>query len=190
MAYPFLMGIGDSASPGYAAFNSSRHQLSGIARKGRARAPYEFGVKVSLTTTNRRCKGGEFILHAKAPPGNPYDGHTLKNVLEETEALTGREIERAHVDIAMSATMRLKPNRVYRSGQKRGVHCQIKKELRRRSAIEPVIGHCKTDGHLSHSLPRFGCFCGSFSPSRRQMRWTRLAFTCQPSVLSKAVIRR
>ena len=31
MAYPFLMGIGDSASPGYAAFNSSRHQLSGIA---------------------------------------------------------------------------------------------------------------------------------------------------------------
>ena len=26
------MGIGDSASPGYAAFNSSRHQLSGIAR--------------------------------------------------------------------------------------------------------------------------------------------------------------
>ena len=32
MAYPFLMGIGDSVSPGYAAFNSSRHQLSGIAR--------------------------------------------------------------------------------------------------------------------------------------------------------------
>ena len=31
MAYPFLMGIGDSASPGYAAFNSARHQLSGIA---------------------------------------------------------------------------------------------------------------------------------------------------------------
>ena len=33
MAYPFLMGIGDSVSPGYAAFNSSRHQLSGIARR-------------------------------------------------------------------------------------------------------------------------------------------------------------
>ena len=45
-------------------------------RQGQSRAPYEFGVKVSLTTTNRRCKGGEFILHAKAPPGNPYDGHT------------------------------------------------------------------------------------------------------------------
>ena len=33
MAYPFLMGIGDSVSPGYAAFNSSRHQLSGIAQQ-------------------------------------------------------------------------------------------------------------------------------------------------------------
>ena len=40
-----------------------------------------------------------------------------------------------------------RPYRVFRSGQKRGVHGQIKRELRRRSAIEAVIGHCKTDGH-------------------------------------------
>ncbi len=40
--------------------------------KGKARTPYEFGVKVSLTTpTNQRCKGGLFILPAKALPGNP-----------------------------------------------------------------------------------------------------------------------
>ena len=37
--------------------------------KGKAHKPYEFGVKVSLTTTNKRCKGGQFILHAKALPG-------------------------------------------------------------------------------------------------------------------------
>ena len=66
--------------------------------RGKARTPYEFGVKVSLTTTNKRAKGGQFILHAKALPGNPYDGHTLKEVIEETETLTGREIERAYVD--------------------------------------------------------------------------------------------
>ncbi len=41
--------------------------------------------------------------------------------------------------------------RVFRSGQKRGVHGQIKKELRRRSAIEAVIGHCKSDGHLDRN---------------------------------------
>ena len=120
--------------------------------KGKARTPYEFGVKVSLTTTNKRCKGGQFILHAKALPGNPYDGHTLKEVIEETEALTGREIERAYVDKGYRGHDAPKPGRVFRSGQKRGVHGRIKKELRRRSAIEAVIGHCKTDGHLDRNF--------------------------------------
>ena len=120
--------------------------------KGKARAPYEFGVKVSLTTTNKRCKGGQFILHAKALPGNPYDGHTLKEVLEETEALTGREIERVYVDKGYRGHTAPKPLRVFKSGQKRGVHGQIRRELRRRSAIEAVIGHCKTDGHLDRNF--------------------------------------
>lgn len=120
--------------------------------KGKARAPYEFGVKVSITTTNKRCKGGQFILHAKALPGNPYDGHTLKDVIEETELLTGREIERAYVDKGYRGHDAPNPWRVFQSGQKRGVHGQIKKELRRRSAIEPVIGHCKTDGHLGRNF--------------------------------------
>ena len=119
--------------------------------KGKAHKPYEFGVKVSLTTTNARCKGGQFILHAKALPGNPYDGHTLREVLEETQALTGREIERVYVDKGYIGHKAAKPKRVFRSGQKRGVHGQIKKELRRRSAIEPVIGHCKEDGHLGRN---------------------------------------
>jgi len=120
--------------------------------KGKAHKPYEFGVKVSLTTTNKRCKGGQFILHAKALPGNPYDGHTLKDAIEETEALTGREIERAYVDKGYRGHDAPKPHRVFKSGQKRGVHGQIKKELRRRSAIEAVIGHCKTDGHLDRNF--------------------------------------
>jgi|TARA_Y100000294_G_scaffold13835_1_gene12346 IS5 family transposase len=120
--------------------------------KGKVRTPYEFGVKVSLTTTNSRCKGGQFILHAKALPGNPYDGHTLKAVIEETEALTGREIKRAYVDKGYRGHDAPKPHRVFKSGQKRGVHGQIKRELRGRSAIEAVIGHCKTDGHLDRNF--------------------------------------
>ena len=39
--------------------------------KGKAHRPYEFGVKVSLATTLHRSKGGQFIAHAKAMPGNP-----------------------------------------------------------------------------------------------------------------------
>ena len=80
------------------------------------------------------------------------DGHTLKDVIEETEALTGREIERAYVDKGYVGHDAPKPGRVFRSGQKRGVHGQIKKELRRRSAIEPVIGHRKSDGHLGRNF--------------------------------------
>jgi IS5 family transposase len=51
--------------------------------KGKASAPYEFGVKVSIVSTNARAPGGQFVLHAKALPGNPYDGHTLREVIED-----------------------------------------------------------------------------------------------------------
>ena len=120
--------------------------------KGKAHKPYEFGCKVSITTTNRRSAGGQFVLHAKALPGNPYDGHTLAEVIEETEALTGRAIERAYVDKGFRGHSVPNPRRVFISGQKRGVHGIIKRELRRRSAIEAVIGHMKTDGHLGRNF--------------------------------------
>jgi hypothetical protein len=42
----------------------------------------------------------------------------------------------------------------------------------------------------SHSLPRLGCRAGTFSPSQRQIRCTRLRFTAQPAARSKAVIGR
>ena len=116
--------------------------------KGKASAPYEFGVKVSVVTTNVRAPGGQFVLHAKALPGNPYDGHTLRTAIEDTERLTGHEIERVYVDKGYRGHDAPNPHRVFISGQKRGVFGAIKRELRRRSAIEPVIGHMKAEGHL------------------------------------------
>ena len=116
--------------------------------KGKASAPYEFGVKASIVTTNRRAPGGQFVLHARALPGNPYDGHTLRAVIEDTEKLTGCKIERAYVDKGYRGHDAPNPRRVFISGQKRGVFGVIKRELRRRSAIEPVIGHMKAEGHL------------------------------------------
>jgi len=116
--------------------------------KGKASAPYEFGVKASIVTTNARAPGGQFVLHAKALPGNPYDGHTLGGVIDATEKLTGCAIERAYVDKGYRGHDTTNPRRVFISGQKRGVFGVIKRELRRRSAIEPIIGHMKTDGHL------------------------------------------
>ena len=88
------------------------------------------------------------MLHAKALPGNPYDGHTLAGVIEATERLTGCTIERGYVDKGFRGHDTKNPRRIFISGQKRGVFGVIKRELRRRSAIEAVIGHMKTDGHL------------------------------------------
>ena len=116
--------------------------------KGKASAPYEFGVKASIVTTNARAPGGQFVLHAKSLPGNPYDGHTLRNVIEDTQTLTGCEIERAYVDKGYRGHNAQNPRRVFISGQKRGVFGVIRRELRRRAAIEPVIGHMKAEGHL------------------------------------------
>ena len=116
--------------------------------KGKASAPYEFGVKASIVTTNARAPGGQFVLHAKTLPGNPYDGHTLRAIIEDTQRLTGREIERVYVDKGYRGHDAPSPHRVFISGQKRGVFGAIKRELRRRSAIEPVIGHMKAEGHL------------------------------------------
>src|SRR5277367_2847998 len=119
--------------------------------KGKARTPWEFGVKVSIVTTNARAPGGQFVLHAAALPGNPYDGHTLRTVIEDTQKLTGCEIQRGYVDKGYRGHKAPNPRRVFISGQKRGVFGAIKRELRRRSAIEPVIGHMKSDGHLGRN---------------------------------------
>ena len=92
------------------------------------------------------------MLNARAFHGIPYDGHTLRRVIEETQALTGREVERVYVDKGYRGHDAPTPRRVFLSGQKRGVHGQIKRELRRRSAIEAAIGHMKTDGHLGRNF--------------------------------------
>ena len=70
------------------------------------------------------------------------------DVIDRTETLTGCAIERAYVDKGYRGHDAQNPRRVFISGQKRGVFGVIKRELRRRSAIEPVIGHLKTEGHL------------------------------------------
>jgi IS5 family transposase len=115
--------------------------------KGKAHKPYEFGVKVSVATTLARSKGGQFVTHVKALPGKPYDGHTLAAVIPEIESRTGATLQRIFADAGYRGhnappTHRFK---VYTSGQKRGVTGAIKREMRRRAAVEPVIGHLKND---------------------------------------------
>jgi IS5 family transposase len=114
--------------------------------KGKARAPYEFGCKVSIATPVTSPKGGQFVLHAKALHANPYDGHTLGPVVAELEALTGIQTRRIHVDKGYRGHNHPHRFRVWISGQVRRVTSSIRREMKRRAAVEPVIGHLKA-GH-------------------------------------------
>lgn len=119
--------------------------------KGKAHKPYEFGCKVSITTNVNSAPAGHFVLHAAALHGQPYDGHTLNQVLEEIETQTGIESERAYVDKGYRGHKHPKKRRVFISGQKRGITATIKRELKRRSVVEPVIGHLKNEGRLGRN---------------------------------------
>ena len=121
--------------------------------KGKAHRPYEFGVKVSVATTLAHARGGQFVAHVKALPGNPYDGHTLNTVIPEMETLIGNTIERILADKGYRGH-NAPPDykfRVFTSGQKRRMTPKIKRELRRRSAVEPVIGHLKSEHRMGRN---------------------------------------
>jgi IS5 family transposase len=115
--------------------------------KGKAHKRYEFGVKVSVAATNR----DGLVVGMLALPGNPYDGHTLAPALAQAERITRTPVRRAYVDRGYRGHG-LDPGRVFISGQRRGVTPAIRRELRRRSAIEPAIGHMKTDGRLDRNF--------------------------------------
>jgi IS5 family transposase len=122
--------------------------------KGKPHKPYEFGVKVSVATPVYRCKGGQFVAHVMALPGNPYDGHTLAKVIPDIERQLGISPDRFIADAGYRghkapAGYRLK---VYTQGQKRRMTDQIKRELRRRSAVEPVIGHLKSEHRMDRNF--------------------------------------
>ena len=114
--------------------------------KGKARTPYEFGVKVSIATTHKEG----FVVAARSMPGNPYDGHTLEETLEQACILTDTSIHTAVVDRGYRG-VEVAGVRILRSGQQRGVTRTLKAMIKRRSAIEPTIGHMKADGKLGRN---------------------------------------
>ena len=122
--------------------------------KGKAHRPYEFGVKVSVATTLARSKGGQFIAHVKALPGAPYDGHTLATVIPEIEAQLGASLARIVADRGYRGHNAPPDHKmkVYISGQRRGVTEAIRRDLRRRSAVEPVIGHAKGEHRMGRNF--------------------------------------
>ncbi len=105
-------------------------------------------MKVSIATT---LKEG-LVAGMRSMPGNPYDGHTLAETLEKVSILTGTDklpataiVDKGYRGVQIDGV------RILRSGQRRGVTRTLKAMIKRRSAIEPAIGHVKMDGRLGRN---------------------------------------
>jgi len=121
--------------------------------KGKPHRPYEFGVKVSVAKSLQSCRGRRFVAHVAALPGNPYDGHTLAKVIPAITEQIDVSLQGAFMDANYRGhnAPKLPGLRVYTAGQKRVVTDAIKRALRRRPAVGPVIGHLKED----HRMDRY-----------------------------------
>lgn len=119
--------------------------------KGKARTPYEFGCKVSVATPVTSPKGGQFVLHAKALHGNPFDGHTLGPMVADMEKLTGIKARRIHVDKGYRGHSHPNKFQVWISGQVRRTTAALRREMKRRAAVEPVIGHIKAEHRMDRN---------------------------------------
>ncbi|MBI2721778.1 MAG: IS5 family transposase [Bacteroidetes bacterium] len=115
--------------------------------KGKTHKKYEFGCKVSLVVT---LKDG-LALSVQALHGNPYDGHTLKTALKESENLSGVIIKEAFVDKGYKGHL-IENIQIHISGKKKGVTAWLRKKINRRQAIEPQIGHMKNEGKLGRNF--------------------------------------
>lgn len=116
--------------------------------KGKARTPYEFGVKVGIASTLK----GNLIVGARAFHGNPYDGHTLNEQLEQITILmqdSAAKPATAFVDLGYRGVDAGNPDvRIVHRGKAKRISEQEKKQLKRRQAIEPMIGHLKADHRM------------------------------------------
>ncbi len=116
--------------------------------KGKSRNPFEFGVKVGLASTLK----GNLIVGARAFPGNPYDGHTLNEQIEQATILmqsTGIQPQTAFVDLGYRGVDKDNPGLdIKHRGKFKTLSKQDKALLKRRQAIEPIIGHLKADHRL------------------------------------------
>ena len=168
--------------------------------KGKARKPYEFGVKNAVVVSHQ----DGLMLGARTFPGNPYDGHILSAVLEQAANLTqdlNIKISQVVADLGFRGVDADNPGKeIIHRGKFKSLSPQQKGWLRRRQAVEPAIGHLKSDhrldrcwlqGALGDALHAICCAAGY------NLRWllraiARLgigpAFLCLLQMVSSAAI--
>ena len=139
--------------------------------KGKARKPYEFGVKNAVLVSHKQG----LMLGARTFPGNPYDGHILSAVLEQATNLT-QDLSITIRQVVADLGFRGKEVDADNPGVQiihRGRHKSLSKQergwLKRRQAVEPAIGHLKSvprldrcwlKGELGDALHAIRCAAG------------------------------
>jgi len=131
-------------------YNLHEPEVQCIA-KGKEAKPYVFGNKSSIA----KSKSG-IIVGAMAFKGNPFDGHTLPEQLEQIKRLSGMNIENALVDMGYRGRKWIGDTRVEIPGKGKATDSYYKKtkaikKFRRRAGIEPVIGHLKQDHRMQRN---------------------------------------
>jgi len=144
--------------------------------KGKARRPYEFGVKVGIAVTTRQG----LIVGARSFPGHPYDGDTLAEQLEQAQILSGQRIDTAIVDLGYRGRA-CEGVTILHRGKAKTLSRRAWRWIKRRQAVEPVIGHLKADHRMERchlkgaegdALHAIGCAAGY--NLRWLMRWIAL----------------
>ena len=117
--------------------------------KGKVHKKYEFGCKVSMVSSSR----DNWILAIDALHGNPFDGHTLKGALQQVKQITGWQPLHAYCDKGYrGAAKEITDTEVHLSGKKKkSMKASLWKWFARRSAIEPIFGHLKSDHRLERN---------------------------------------
>ena len=115
--------------------------------KGKINKPYEFGNKVGIAVSGR----GNFILAVKSFQDNPYDGHTLAETVAQMEKNTEIEVKKIFVDLGYRGSNYKKKGKIYTPYTKKSLSKEDKIMQKRRSAIEPVIGHLKQYGRMGRN---------------------------------------
>ena len=139
----------DRNTPGKEKIYSVHEPQVECIAKGKVHKRYEFGVKAGFVTASRT----NWVLGAMALPGNPYDGNTLARMLKQAEEISGVKPQHAYCDLG------------YRGHDYEG-DCDVQvvdrfrkrkprailRWWKRRSAIEPVIGHVKSDHYMERNM--------------------------------------
>jgi IS5 family transposase len=116
--------------------------------KGKAHKKYEFGCKVGVVTTTER----NWMVGIEAFHGNPYDGHTLEGSLKSMRRVTGVQPRIANCDKGYRGHGYEGETVIHVAGGRRGRGTFLSRLLyKRRSAIEPMIGHLKSDHRMERN---------------------------------------